>query len=213
MSSKKYNFPVFETLELTTEPEYNNQRYETLKPIKVGDKINGLTTYKGFKQQGGHFAKVMSRQSSSASQLNKTQVLCFYSKHWGEAGLTHLKQLHAIRHEVKYHDANLLIIDADGEDSVLKHTLCINNLQLPVYDDSNNMIAKLFNIYSEKSPAWSNYAGLDTNVPLPSVFVLDHYLQVVFDFSNQEIASDLPLQNIINAVYQANNYLADKKIA
>jgi peroxiredoxin len=212
--SKKYNFPIFETLELRTELQYPDQRYETLKPVKAGDIISTLASHEGFKQQSSYLNNSTSQQNIlAAPHLSKIQVVYFYSRHWGQAAASHLKQLHTIRHEVKYHDANLLVIDADGTDSVLKHTLWLNNLQLPVYTDSNHEIASLLNVYSNNSPAWNRYSGLDVNVPLPSVFVLNHYLEVVFDFINKEIASDLPLQGITNTVYEANNYLAAKKTA
>jgi len=82
-----------------------------------------------------------------------------------------------------------------------------------VHKDTDYQLAKLFKIYADNSPAWSRYSGLEKNVPLPSVFVLDHNLQVVYALSNEDIIANIKIDEITNAVYLANNYLAGKKTA
>jgi peroxiredoxin len=214
MLNTSLKYPAFDNLELTTELEYSFQPYEKLHPVKTGDTITGLLNYPVWQKQKASVADpVFTQPGSAVSYLNKILVVYFYSRHWGPTSLAHLKQLNAIRHEVKYHDGNLLIIDADGEESSLQQTLWNNNLSLPVYADPGNQIAGLFKVYSEKSPAWSRYTGLEENVPLPATFVLDHFLRVVFDHNNEDISNSVPVQDVVNAVYQANTYLAGRKSA
>ena len=214
MSNTKFKYPAFDTLELTTEPIYNYHPYEKLQPVKVGDNKTALLNFLAKEKQNIFAVEPAFQHSGSAAPyLNKILVIYFYSEQWGETSLSHLKQLNAIRHEVKYHDGNLLIIDADGKQGNLQQMLWNSNLSLPVYADPDNHIAKLFNIYSEKSPAWSRYSGVEENVPLPSTYVLDHFLRVVFDHSNEDIYSTLPVHDIVNAVYQTNTFLAERKSA
>ncbi len=213
MSDKKYNYPVFETLELTTEAENQLQPYELLKPAQTGDSVNAFAHLLNNPQNNNRAGQVFQQNQSVIPQLKKIQVVYFYSGRWGQASLGHLKQLNAIRNEIKYQDGSLLIIDDDGENSKLQHTLWLNNLQLNVYTDTDNRLASLFGIYSDKSPAWSRYAGLDSNVPLPGVFVLNHFAQVLFAFANHDIVSTIPVNEITSTVYQGNNYLAGRKSA
>lgn len=214
MSNQALKFPAFDLLEINPELNYTPQAYEKLKPLKSGDNItellnhqtrqtvNALSAAYGF-QQGG----------IAAPYLNKILVVYFYSRHWGNASLEHLKQLNSIRNEVKYHDGNLIVIDSDGPDSTLQQTLWNNNLSLPVYADPGHQIAGLFGVYSENSPAWNRYAGVDQNVPLPAAFVLNHFLKVVFDHSNEDISANLQVNEIVTAVYQSNHYQAGRKSA
>jgi peroxiredoxin len=212
MSRSKYKFPAFETLELNTGVEYNYQSYQKLNPAKVGDTLTELAN-RFNRQQINIGNSIVSLNHFHTAHASKIKVVYFYSSEWGEVSLLHLKQLHAIRNEVKYHDGNLLIIDADGDSSTLQQTLWLNNLQLPVHSDTNHQLAKLFNIYADNSPAWSRYSGLDKNVPLPSIFVLDHKLQIIYALSNEDIVTNIKVDEITNAVYLANNYLAGRKTA
>jgi len=214
MSTTALKFPAFDLLETTPELAYTPQEYEKLKPVTLGHTIHELLQHQtqqtinvlsgayGFNQGG-----------ASAPYLNKILVVYFYSSQWGNVTLEHLKQLNAIRNEVKYHDGNLIIIDSDGPDSKLQQLLWNNNLSLPVHADPNYNIAKLFGVYAENSPAWNRYAGIDENVPLPAAFVVDHFLKVVFDHSNEDISSNLQANEIVSAVYQSNHYQAGRKSA
>jgi len=215
MLNKTLKFPAFDLLETTPELTYNNvQVYEKLKPVKLGDTLNNLLdqqTRKTVNALSGAYG--LNQGGVSAPYLNKILVVYFYSKHWGSVSLEHLKQLNAIRNEVKYHDGNLIVIDSDGPDSTLQQVLWNNNLSLPIYADQDHKIATLFGVYAQNSPTWNQYAGIDENIPLPAAYVVDHFLKVVFDHSNEEISTDLQTNELVAAVYQSNHYQADRKSA
>ena len=106
MSCSKYNCPVFETLVLHTEIEYNDEPYLKLSPAKAGDSLTNLAIQ--FNHQQNNIGNpIVFQNSFHASNASKIQVVYFYSSQWGETSLSHLKQLHALRNEVKYHDGNL----------------------------------------------------------------------------------------------------------
>lgn len=211
MSNQTLKYPAFDLLETTPELTYTAQTYKKLKPAKTGDTISELLTHQTVNALSGAYG--FQQGGISAPYLNKILVVYFYSRHWGNLSLEHLKQLNAIRNEVKYHDGNLIVIDSDGPDSTLQQVLWNNNLSLPVYADPGHKIAGLFGVYSDNSPAWNRYAGVDENVPLPAAFVLNHFLKVVFDHSNEDISTDLQANEIVTAVYQSNHYHADRRSA
>lgn len=213
MLNKTLNFPAFDLLETAPELIYNPQTYEKLKPLKSGDHVLELLDQSSQAVNTLSGAHGLNQGGVSAPYLNKTLAVYFYSRHWGNISLAHLKQLNAIRNEVKYHDGNLIVIDSSGPDSTLQQILWTNNLSLPIYQDHDHKIAGLFGVYAENSPIWNRYAGIDENIPLPAAFVVDHFLKVVFDHSNEEISTHLQADHIVAAVYQSNHYQAGRKSA
>jgi len=210
MSSNISKYPSFDKLESQVDLEYSNHIYQKLQPVATGETVSELLRYQPSNFSGSQNTQ---RSGSSLPYLNKILVVYFYSKHWGATALEHLKQLNAIRNEVKYHDGSILVIDGDGPDSKLQQLLWSNNLSLQVYTDPGHQIAGLFKVYSESSPAWSRYAGIDANAPLPATFVLNHFLRVVFANANEGIETRIGTDQVVNAVYHSNHYQAGKKTA
>lgn len=208
MKNTSSQYPQFDLIELDTELEFDNiKSYQKLQPVKSGDTL----TLEFEQAEYGFSASQYGFRETP--RLSKILVVYFYSKHWGEAGLQHLKQLNAIRNEVKFHDGNIVVIDADGDESALQQLLWDNNLTLPIHNDKNALLARLFKVYSDDSPAWNFYGGIDVNVPLPAIFVVDHSFKVIFDYTNDELLSRIPSQDIVSAVFRSNNYLAGKRSA
>jgi peroxiredoxin len=214
MLNKTSKLPAFDLLEITPELTYTPQKYEKLTPVKAGQVLHELLDHQPSQLvnalSGAHG---LQQGSVSVPYLNKILVVYFYSKQWGNVSLEHLKQLNAIRNEVKYHDGNLIVIDSDGPASSLQQLLWNNNLSLPVYADYGHQIATQFGVYAENSPTWNRYAGIDENVPLPAAFVLNHFLKVVFDHCNEDISINLQANEILTAVYQSNHYQLGRKSA
>jgi peroxiredoxin len=214
MSNPKYIFPSFDTLELQPQLEFKTTSYTPLHPVKTGSILDGrlnhlLSNYNSYLGKNA----LSYNTDNFKLRFDKILVVYFYSKAWGNISLEHLKQLHDIRHEVRYQDGNLLVVDADGDRSTLQETLWANGLSLQVHKDIDNQIAKLFKVYAGESPAWNYYPGIEENIPLPATFVVDHSLQVVFGHSNQDLSVQLPTEQIVGKVYQTNNYLARSKSA
>ncbi|UEG51647.1 peroxiredoxin family protein [Mucilaginibacter daejeonensis] len=204
MSATNTQYPAFDHLEVNIETEFGRTEYKKLTPAVTGDNVAigaGAPTYLG------------NNSYTKTPALSKILVVYFYSAQWGAVGLEHLKQLNAIRNEVRYQDGSIVVVDADGDDSTLQQLLWNHNLLLPVHTDVDAQIAKAFGVYSEDSPAWDLYAGLNSNVPLPSLFVVDHFFNVTYHHHNTEIDTAVPTQQILSSVYRSNNYLAAKRTA
>ncbi len=179
MLNNNLKYPTFDTLEIITDLEYNPQTYTRLKPAKPGDFINGLSAANNRDKWHPFFEENIYNQSgTSFSYTKKPLVLYFYSGQWGETGIAHLKQLNDLQQQVQYHYGNLLVITDNAAD--IKQALWDHSLSLQFYADSKYELAQLLGIYADNSPAWNRYAGVDQNVPLPSVYVLDSLRQVAF---------------------------------
>lgn len=208
MSHKTLTPPQFDKLELDLQPEVINRKYTPLQPLKAGVLLTDLHHHplvvRSIGQQGG-------LSSSPALYSHKTLVLYFYSQQWGATGLQHLQQLQAISHQAGQHNSVVVVVDADGNTSNLADVLWQNNLQLPVYADAEHEIASRLGVYAEQSPAWNYYGGINSNVPLPAVFVLSEGMEILYDFSNRGIDSQLPAQDILAAAEGHHQYAGSLK--
>jgi peroxiredoxin len=210
MLNNNLKYPAFDTLELFTDLELNMQTYTKLKPAKPGDFIDGLNITKN-KWHPFFNENVYNQSGITFSYTKKPLVLYFYSSQWGATSIAHLKQLNSQLQQIQYHYGNLLIITDNDDD--IKQALWDHSLSLQHYTDTKHELSQLLGIYADNSPAWNRYAGVDQNVPLPSVYVLDSLRQVAFAYANEDILTGLPLNYITETVYQSNKYLSNKKSA
>ena len=206
-------YPFFELEEIVPELEYNPKNYKPLNPVKRGNYVpslilfNEYTRWQQFYNGAETHGPVLLR-----SLLNKPLVISFYSRHWRGTGLEQLKQLNAIQYEIKAHGGNLLIIDAEKHEGLQKlaweHSLSLN-----FYHDVNNEIASKFRIYSEDSPAWNTFSGVDENVALPAIYVIDPSKQVIFSHLDHELTGNVPVKELLGAIYGTALELSERKSA
>jgi len=210
-SANKY--PFFELLEIIPEIDLTYKPYQPVKPVKSGNFIPDLS----FKRDqlrwlqfcGGTetFGPVLSRQL-----LNNPLVISFYSKYWGENGLDQLIRLNALQNEIKANGGNLLIISAENDDDLVR-TAWRNDLSLNFYIDENHEIAEMFRVYSENYPVWNRFSGIDVNVPLLAIYVIDPSKQVVYADIDMDLTGNFSPDDILQAVYESAVIRNDKRSA
>ncbi|WP_158826796.1 redoxin domain-containing protein [Mucilaginibacter lacusdianchii] len=210
MLNQRLNFPAFDALEYTPELEFSNNRHVALSPLKYGSTVIELDSQG--KTHSFLSENLFNNFGISFSYITKPLVLYFYSQEWGTAGIQHLKQLNGMRHELDIYNINVLVIHSERAEK-LNRTFWEHNISLEAYHDANHEIARLFGIFHENSPAWSKYAGVENNIPLPAVYALDHERKVVFDFANQDIQTHIPVNELKNAVATYAQYSSHKKSA
>ncbi|WP_295669470.1 peroxiredoxin [uncultured Mucilaginibacter sp.] len=210
-SAKKY--PFFELLEIIPEIDLVYKRYQPLKPVKAGNFIPDLSfkrdQLKWQRFYGGTeiFAPVLSKQLQ-----NKPLVISFYSKHWKDNGVGQLHRLNAIQQDIKANGGNLLIINAENDDDLVK-TAWENDLSLNFYFDGNHEIAEMFRVYSENYPVWDRFSGIDVNVPLLATYVIDPLKQVVYANIDMDLTGNFSMDDILQAVYESAMVRTDKRSA
>ena len=134
----------------------------------------------------------------------KPLTIAFYSKHWQKRGIDQLKQLNAIQNEIKANGGNLLILTAEAGDEQLAKITWEHSLSLVFYHDINNEIARKFRVYSESDPTWNSFSGIDVNVSLLAVYVINTERQIVYDHVDRNLSGTFITDDIINAVYEAS---------
>lgn len=206
-------YPFFDLSEIVPDPDYTIRSYKPLNPVKAGNYVPDFI----LNPQGGNWQQFYNGSETHGPillrhLLDKPLVIAFYSRHWKNPGIDHLKQLNTIQYEIKANGGNLLII-VDEKDEDLQNKAWEHNLSLNFYYDTDNEIAKKFRIYSDDNPAWNRFSGIDENVPLLATYVIDASRQVVYDHLNLNFNEVFPAQEIISHVYITTLISNQKKSA
>ena len=202
MSSHAHIYPSFDPLELSEAPEIAFTRFERLSPIQAGTVVVGFGKSRNRRH---HFFDEVIFSAQAFSYARKPLLLYFYEYDWGIASRDHLKQLNAIQGEFPYKQINILVITARSL-SQFRALSKAEGLHLEVYEDSNNELAGLLGLFAKQSPAWSRYTGIERNVALPGLYLLDQNRQVVFAYPNQNIHQEFPIEALtcVCTVHQIN---------
>jgi len=198
-----YNTTIdFELAEIVAELELPLRTVKPLKPLKHGDSLYDFTLQKGSINKQRFMKSATANGSVLFKQLpGKPLILFFYSAAWQERGVQYLKQLNSINCEIAKLGTNLLVVSPDEGGQLLEQTIWDNSLYLNFYADPANEIAQKFGIYSDDDPAWDKYPGIDINVPLLSVYVLNADNQIIFSHIDRDLESAVPSSEILDALH------------
>jgi peroxiredoxin len=131
----------------------------------------------------------------------------------GKYGVEQLKQLNAAQSEIKANGGNLLVLTDEAGDDQLAKITWEHSLSLNFYRDINNEIASKFRVYSENDPTWNRFSGIDVNIPLLAVYVIDTDRHIVYDHVNRDLSNTFIADDIIGAVYNAALTINHRKSA
>ena len=194
-------YPIFDLSEVTIDRDLSYKNYQSLKPVKTGYAISRIGFDFAYSRWQSFLNGVPNDTFVATKQLyGQPLVISFYSKHWNGKGLDYLKQLSNLHKEVKANGGSLIIISAEAFSEELAELAFRNNLSLTFYFDENNSIAQQLGVFSENDPIWNWFAGIDSNVPLLSTFVIATENVVVFDHNYRDYDESLPSHEVIKAV-------------
>jgi peroxiredoxin len=196
-------YPVFDLLELTSEPEISFKRYKAVKPVTTGEAVPDFSLSREHDRWQQYFNGAEIHGPATISQLlSKPLVVSFYSAQWKNYGLEVLKHLNRLQHEIKACGGNLLIICAE-KDEQLPKLAWENSFSLSFYFDEDNSIAKKFRVFNDDDPIWNKFSGIDVNVPLLATYVVSAVGKVVFDYVENDFTGEFPAKPVLSSVYQA----------
>jgi peroxiredoxin len=198
-------YPYFDMSEIIQEPDLVFKPYQSLQPVKAGDRLPDFSLQKENINWQQFFNGAEIHGPVLFNQLfNKPLVIGFYSSHWQQYGLELLNSLNTIQHEIKAGGGNLLIISSEKKDRSLEKIIWDNNLSLSFYFDSDKEIAEKFGVYSESDPIWNKFSGIDTNVPLLATYVISPTGQIEYDHIDSDFSRTYPSKAIISAVQKSD---------
>jgi len=202
MLSTINKYPFFDLSELNIENEYNPKIYQKIKPVKTGNLIPDISIVTDYKRWKNFYNGAPTPGQFTWKQLyGKPLTIAFFSIHWGDRGIAQLKHLNDIQHEIKANGGNLLVFTNDVNTEGLSRIIWENSLTLDFYHDVDNKAAAKFRIYSEKDPTWNTYAGVDVNIPLLAVYVIDTERHINYHYIDRDLETDFRTDDLIAAVY------------
>ncbi|MBS7563272.1 redoxin domain-containing protein [Mucilaginibacter sp. Bleaf8] len=213
MLNQHLNFPAFDALEYTPELEYTDRRYVPLTPLGSGTGVENLHTGVIAAKHPFLHRGSLDGYNLSFRYADRSLVLYFYSPEWGSAGIEHLKQLNNIQHDLAAYQANLLVVHSANDTDALNLILREHNLSFETLKDESHELSKLLGIYSEHSPAWNTYAGIENNIPLPALYAFNDQSKIVFDYPNAGIELNLPLACLESTLLQQTGFFVQRKSA
>lgn len=191
----------FELAEIVAELELPARKIKPLKPLRSGNNVYDLVLLKDNINKQRFVKNVVVNSAVLLKQYHgKPLVVCFYSSAWQRHGIDYLRQLNAVNHEITRLGANLLVVSPDEGGQLLEQTIWDNSLYLNFYFDPENSIAQKFGVYSDEDPAWNKYPGIDVNVPLLAVYILNPYNQIIFDYVDRDLEEPVPSLGILEAL-------------
>jgi peroxiredoxin len=197
-------YPFFDLLEVIPDSDLNYKTYQKLKPVKSGNlipDIDLITDHRRWKSFSN--GSLTHGQSSLKHLFGKPLAIAFYSRHWNDNGISQLLQLDSIQNEIKASGGNLLILTDEAGDEELTKIAWENSLSLNFYHDIDNELAKKFRVYSEEDPAWNRFSGIDVNIPLLAIYVIDTNRHIVYDHIDTTLEAKFIPRDLIEAVYGA----------
>ncbi|MCC8426274.1 redoxin domain-containing protein [Mucilaginibacter sp. UR6-11] len=207
-------YPFFDLSEIIPENDLTYKTYQKLKPVKTGNLIPDINLVTDYKRWKNFYNGAPTHGPISLKHLyGKPLAIAFYSKHWRGRGIDQLKQLNALQNEIKANGGNLLILTDEAGDEQLAKITWDNSLSLNFYHDINNEIAAKFRVYSDEDPTWNSFSGIDVNIPLLAVYVIDTDRHIVYDHIDRNLTDLFIADDLVNAVYEASLVHTRKKSA
>lgn len=204
MLSTINKYPFFDLSELNIENEFNPKIYQKLKPVKTGNLIPNIELLADYQRWKNFQNGAQTHTHFTWKQLyGKPLVIAFYSIHWGDRGIEQLKRLNAAQKEIKANGGNLLVFTNEVNDEQLARINWEHGLTLNFYHDVDNKIAGKFRIYSEKDPTWNTYSGIDTNIPLLALYVIDTDRHIAYHYIDRDLETNFRTDDVVAAVYQS----------
>jgi peroxiredoxin len=197
-------YPFFDLSEIIPDNDLGYKPYKVLQPVKTGNLIPDINLLADYKHWKNFYNGAPTNGPLILKHLyGKPLAIAFYSKHWQDRGIDQLKRLNVIQNEIKANGGNLLILTDEVNDEQLAKITWEHSLSLNFYHDVNNEIAEKFRIYSENDPTWNRFSGIDVNIPLLAIYVIDTDRHIVYDHVDRDLSTQFIADDIIIAVYDA----------
>ena len=144
-------------------------------------------------------------QTDIRSLAGRPLVVAFISFHWNGYAQKLLKELNSLYADNRIMGGELLVIsdeDAAGFQSLTgKQAVPFSTVW-----DRQHKIASQFGIYSSTDPIWDRISGINADVPVPAVYVLDAAGKIAFDQVDHYFEKSIPARELLSAVYDASSH-------
>jgi peroxiredoxin len=130
-------------------------------------------------------------------------VISFYNPHTHHYGHEQIETLIGLYDKIRALGGELLVITAESADNI-QLIASHYRIAFTLLQDAGNRIASQFSLFSAAHPVWERIAGLDENVAIPATYVITSGGQITYAFADTEFNQQLPVRELLSAVYTAS---------
>ena len=184
-----------------------------ISPVQSGGYLPQFERTANYKRWHPLFHEKIADLALHRFQYNyKPLLIYFYEQEWGPIATEHLRQLHNVSSQLHLQGTNLLIITSASTESIA-YLSWKESWSLSSYHDPQNELASILKIYSDDHPSWNTYSGINENIALPALYLLDHSRQVAFAFPNEYLSTKLPLREVFGTLDNISTTNSDQQSA
>ncbi|HEY0608494.1 MAG TPA: redoxin domain-containing protein [Chitinophaga sp.] len=144
-------------------------------------------------------------QTDIRTLVSRPLVVAFISLHWNGYAEKLLQDLHSLYADIRIMGGELLVI-SDEDSSGFASLTQKQAVPFSTVWDRQHKIATQFGIYSSSDPIWDRISGVNADVPVPAVYVLDPSGKIVFGQVDHYFENRIPARDLLSAVYDAASH-------
>jgi peroxiredoxin len=144
-------------------------------------------------------------QTDIRSLVSRPLVVAFISLHWNGYAEKLLEDLYSLYADIRIMGGELLVI-SDEDSSGFASLTEKQPVPFSTVWDRQHKIATQFGIYSSSDPIWDRISGINADVPVPALYVLDPSGKIVFDQVDQYFEQRIPARELLSAIYDAASH-------
>jgi len=202
----------------------NLHRYADYLPLPVPDRFNAPTFKRNKiaplsagdaipeanlpRTQFIHASTLLSdagEQTAIRTLVSRPLVAVFISLHWNGYAEKLLQELYSLYADIRIMGGELLVI-SDEDSSGFSSLTQKQAVPFSTVWDRQHKIATQFGIYSSSDPIWDRISGINADVPVPAIYVLDPSGKIVFDQVDLYFEKRIPVRDLLSAVYDAASH-------
>jgi peroxiredoxin len=134
--------------------------------------------------------------------LERPLVLSFFSIHWNDYGIQHLKALQALHQSIRETGGTLLVLTSEDK-KFIQPLIEEHGLTFDIIHDKDNAVAEKLGLYHESAPLWDKVSGINENVPTPATYVVNPAKNVVYGSADSFLQQRLNSTELLEALAYA----------
>lgn len=176
-----------------------------IAPLSTGDAIPEASLPRTQFINAAALLEDAGEQTDIRALVSRPLVVAFISLHWNGYAQKLLEELRSLYADIRIMGGELLVI-SDEDNSGFLSLADKQPAPFSTVWDRQHKIATQFGIYSSSDPIWYRISGINADVPIPALYVLDPSGKIVFDQADHYFEKHIPARELLSAVYDASSH-------
>jgi peroxiredoxin len=182
-----------------------NFKRTRIAPLSTGDTVPEAGLPRAQFISSSALLQGAGEQTDIRSLVARPLVVAFISLHWNDYAQKLLQDLQVLHADIRIMGGELLVIS--DEDSAGFFSIADKQaVSFSTIWDRQHKIATQFGLYSATDPIWGRISGINADVPVPAVYVLDPSGKIVFDQVDHYFEQRISARDLLSAVYDASSH-------